>query len=45
MKIKILAQRPLLSNYRLLIKNLSKIDKNRFYSNYGPLYYNIKKKN
>lgn len=44
MKIKISAQRPLLSNYKLLIKNLSKIDKNRFYSNYGPLYYTVKKK-
>jgi dTDP-4-amino-4,6-dideoxygalactose transaminase len=39
-----LPQKPLLAKYASLKRNLSIIDNNRFYSNYGPLYYKLKKK-
>ena len=36
--------KPLLSNRFDLLKEIKYIDKNRYYSNYGPLYYKAKKK-
>ncbi len=36
--------KPLLANRYSLIKELKFIDKNRYYSNYGPLYYKLKLK-
>ncbi len=36
--------KPLLANRYSLIKELKYIDKNRYYSNYGPLYYKLKQK-
>ena len=39
-----LSQKPLLASYRKYKKNLIIVDKNRYYSNYGPLYFKLKKK-
>ncbi len=38
------SQKPLLSKYQNYIKLLKKIDDKRFYSNFGPLYFKLKKK-
>ena len=38
------SQKPLLSKYNNFIKLFKKIDNNRFYSNFGPLYFKLKKK-
>jgi len=40
----ILFHRPLLSKSKNIIKYLKEIDNNRYYSNFGPLYYKCKKK-
>jgi len=42
--IKQLVQKPLLVKSSKLIYFLKKIDKSRYYSNFGPLYFEIKKK-
>ena len=42
--MKFLSQRPLLARYAKYKKNLIIVDKNRYYSNYGPLYFKLKKK-
>ena len=39
---KILSHRPLLSNSKNLMYYLKKIDKKRYYSNFGPLYNECK---
>jgi len=39
---KYLFQQPLLAKTSKLIHYLKKIDKNRYYSNFGPLYYKCK---
>ena len=33
-----------LAETKSLVKYLKKIDKNQYYSNFGPLYYDVKKK-
>lgn len=42
--MKVIYQRPLLASYKKFKKNLIIVDKNRYYSNYGPLYFKLKKK-
>ncbi len=39
---KYLFQQPLLAKTSKLVYYLRKIDKNRYYSNFGPLYYKCK---
>lgn len=42
--MKYFPQKPLLAKYQNFIKLFKKIDNNRFYSNFGPLYFELKKK-
>ena len=42
--MKFLPQRPLLSKYKNFISQFRIIDKNRYYTNFGPLYFKLKKK-
>ena len=42
--LKVLKNQPLLSNSKKFNFFLKKIDKNRYYSNFGPLYYQCKLK-
>ena len=37
--MKLISQKPLVIKYHHFLKNFEIIDKNRFYSNFGPLYY------
>ncbi|WP_440934650.1 aminotransferase class V-fold PLP-dependent enzyme [Candidatus Pelagibacter sp.] len=43
MTSKYIEYKPLLTNYNKIIKYLKLIDKNRYYSNFGPLYYECNK--
>ena len=44
MTSKLINQKPLLVKSHKLIKKIRIIDKNRYYSNFGPYYYVLKKK-
>ena len=43
MKRQILRYKPLLTSSNNILKFFKQIDKNRYYSNFGPLYYKCKK--